>query len=78
VQYEQAGNYWLCAVDAKPEADLDGDGQADDGPVRDIAQFGATSDTIWRRNMGSTSIAGATVVSVRHDAVGKPYPIDVL
>ncbi|MCZ7597013.1 MAG: hypothetical protein M5U09_03615, partial [Gammaproteobacteria bacterium] len=60
VQYEDNGTYWLCAVDAKPEEDLDGDGQADDGPIRDVANYGATSDTIWRRDMGSTPIAGAT------------------
>jgi len=78
VQYEQGGNYWLCAVDAKPEEDLDGDGQADDGPIRDVSQFGSTSDTIWRRDMGTVPIAGATVVSVRHDNTAKPYPIDVL
>ena len=78
VQYEDGGNYWLCAVDAKPEEDLDGDGQADDGPIRDLSTYGSTADTIWRRDMGTTPIAGATVVSVRHDAAGKPYPIDVL
>ncbi|NUP99538.1 MAG: hypothetical protein HUU35_06755, partial [Armatimonadetes bacterium] len=76
LQYQSGGNYYLTAVDAEPSSDLDGDGQPDDGPIRDMTQFGATSDTLWRADVGTRPLVGATVVSVTHEA--KNVPVDVL
>ncbi|MCC7494604.1 MAG: hypothetical protein IT204_19760 [Fimbriimonadaceae bacterium] len=82
LQYQAGGNYWLAAVDSEPDQDLDGDGLADDGDagtpygVREIDRFGATSDTLWRRDLGSEPVLGGTVVSIQH--ASKNVPCDVL
>ncbi len=76
LQYQRNGHYWLTAVDANPESDLDGDGMADDGPVRDMTDKGATSDTLWRLDLGTAPLTGATVVSITHAT--KNVPVDVL
>ena len=76
VQYKAAaGNYFVAAVDANPSADLDGDGSADDGPLRDVYTNGAPFDTLWTYDVGTQPVVGATVVGVRHLAKNVTYDV---
>lgn len=75
LQYEESGTYWLVAVDSDAVEDRDGDGNPDDGPVRDLTNAGATFDVLWLRNMGNTPILGATVVSITHENVNVPVEV---
>lgn len=75
-QYEDNGTYYLVAIDADPSADLDGDGNSDDGPVRDVTLHASNTDTLWIRSLGGLPVLGASVVAVQHEA--KNVPVDVL